>query len=95
MPLARHQQTESFCPPFCSLAYFCFSDGYIYDLLTIYSFHIDIITDDICYIGQYPTYRICNKYHKRRVKLWNLEDGKEPYNTKKAGTNQGRNCWGK
>ena len=85
MPLTRHQQSESFCPPFCSLAYFCFSDVSIYNLLNTYSFHIDIITDNICYIGQYPAYWICDENHKRRVKLWNLEDGKEPDNAEKAG----------
>ena len=53
--------------------------------LYFYFSHIDIITDDICYISQYPAYWICDENHKRRVKLRNLEDGKEPDNAEKAG----------
>ena len=43
--------SRRFWPPFCDREYFCFSDGYIYDLLNTYSFHIDIITNNICHVG--------------------------------------------
>ncbi len=43
--------SRRFWPPFCDREYFCFSDVSIYNLLNTDSFHIDIITDDICYVG--------------------------------------------